>query len=66
MNLALLRKLALTNQIKDVIANQSRARITPRQILTVLRLDSHPDNLIFKAAAEQTSTMLMLPFAAMH
>jgi len=45
-----LRKLALTNQIKDGIANQSRARITPRQILTALRLDSDPDNPMFKAA----------------
>jgi len=44
-----LRKLALTNQIKDNIASQSRARITPRQILTALRLDSDPDNSMFKA-----------------
>ncbi len=45
-----LRKLALTNQIKANIAHQSRARITLRQMLTALRLDSDPDNSMFKAA----------------
>jgi len=45
-----LRKLTLINQIKDDIANQSRARITLRQILTALRLDSDSNNSMFKAA----------------
>ncbi len=45
-----LRKLALTDQIKANIAHQSRARIRPRQMLTALRLDSDPDNPMFKAA----------------
>jgi hypothetical protein len=31
-------------------AHQSRARITPRQMLTTLRLDNDPDNPMFKAA----------------
>jgi hypothetical protein len=45
-----LRKLALTNQIKANIAHQSRSRITPKQILTTLRLDSDPENPMFKPA----------------
>jgi hypothetical protein len=43
-------KLTLINQIKDDIANQSRARITLRQILTALRLDNDSNNSMFKAA----------------
>ena len=45
-----LRKLTLINQIKDDIANQNRARITSRQILTALWLDSDSNNSMFKAA----------------
>ena len=45
-----LRKLTLINQIKESITNQNHARITLRQILTTLQLDSDLNNLMFKAA----------------
>ncbi len=45
-----LRKLTLINQIKANIAHQSRVRITLRQMLTALQLDSDLNNSMFKAA----------------
>lgn len=44
-----LRKLILINQIKSDIVNQSRARITLKQILTALRLNTDSNNSMFKA-----------------